>query len=67
MMGLNNADTLRKLTMKEVGEVREKYKTGNYIQRELANEYGVTQAAISYIINNKTYFDNTNLNEVIIY
>ena len=55
--GLNNADTLRKFTIKEVNEIREKYNTGNYFQRELANEYGVTQSTISHLINKKTYVD----------
>tara|TARA_B110000285_G_scaffold109230_1_gene123962 strand:+ start:627 stop:1118 length:492 start_codon:yes stop_codon:yes gene_type:complete len=66
-IGLVNNDSKRKLTMEQANEVREKYKTGNYIQRELANEYGLTQQRIHQIVTNKSYIDNTNLNEVIIY
>lgn len=41
---------LHKLTQIEVNEIREKYATGNYYQRELAKEYGVAQTQISRLI-----------------
>ena len=53
--GLNNQNHTRKLTIKEVSEVREKYIPRKYTQRMLSEEYGVPQSAISYIINKKTY------------
>lgn len=38
-----------KLTAELVREIRTKYAAGNSTQRQLAREYGVTQAAIGYI------------------
>jgi hypothetical protein len=44
-----------KLTEEEVIEIREKYATGQYIQQELADEYGVAGNTISYIVNRKRW------------
>jgi plasmid maintenance system antidote protein VapI len=46
-----------KLTWDQVNEIREKYSTGNYSQRQLAKEYKIAQPTIEHIINNKTWFD----------
>ncbi len=53
--GLCNNDYKRKLTIDEVREIRSKYKTGNYTQRGLGKEYGISYQGISRIINNKKY------------
>lgn len=42
-----------KLTDKQIKEIREKYISGGIFQRELAVEYGTTQANISWIIRKK--------------
>lgn len=44
-----------KLTWEQVREIREKYKSGKYSQRELAREYKVGKTSIAYIINNKAW------------
>lgn len=44
-----------KLTLEKVNEIRELYKTGDYLQRELAEKYNVTQDIISRIINKKRW------------
>ena len=41
----------RKLTEQEVMEIRAKYATGNYIQKQLADEYNVSGKQISKIVN----------------
>jgi len=46
---------LHKLTEQEVLEIRFKYGTGLYTQKELAEEYGVAQPHISIIIRNKSW------------
>ena len=45
----------RKLTIKQVMEIRNKYSTGNYSQRKLSKEYGISQFTINHIVNNKIY------------
>lgn len=44
-----------KLNEKEVREIREKYKTGFYKYRDLADEYGVTFALIGLIVKKKIW------------
>jgi group I intron endonuclease len=44
-----------KLSWIQVKEIREKYFTGNYFQKELAEEYNVHKSDISHIIQNKTW------------
>ncbi len=45
----------RKLTMEQAREIRSKYKTGDYLQRGLAKEYGINYGNISKLLLNKTY------------
>lgn len=45
-----------KLTLVLVVEIREKYASGKYLQRELAKEYGVSLSTIGRIITNKRWF-----------
>ena len=52
---LNSQKHSRRLTYKQAMEIRSKYKTGNYYQQVLADEYNLTQPNISRIINNKRY------------
>lgn len=44
---------LSKLSDKQVLDIREKYKTKMYSQREIAKEFGVSQCRINFIVNNK--------------
>lgn len=48
-------NTKAKLTIQKVEEIRQKYESGNYTQKNLASEYGVAQAHISTIILGKTW------------
>jgi group I intron endonuclease len=41
-----------KLSWILVKEIREKYATGNFFQRQLAEEYGINQPSVSHIITN---------------
>ncbi len=52
---LGNNHYLSKLTEKQVLEIREKWKTGKYLQRELGDEYGVSRGSIEQIVNRKTW------------
>jgi len=45
-----------KVTQEQVLEIIEKYKTGKYLQRELALEYGIVQTQISKIILGVSHF-----------
>ncbi len=49
-----NRDTT-KLNLEKVNEIRELYKTGNYLQKELAEKFKVDQPRISKILNNKIW------------
>jgi hypothetical protein len=57
----NRADCKRdridavKLDVKEVEAIRRAYANGEYRQRELADQYGVHQSAISRAVNGKTW------------
>lgn len=42
-----------RLTSRDVKEIKAKYQTGDYTQRQLAKEYKVAQSAISQIVTNK--------------
>lgn len=44
-----------KLTEQAILEIRDKYATGMFSQRELGNEYGVSQAHIGYVVNKKSW------------
>ena len=44
-----------KLTEKQVLEIRERYKTGAYSQKELGKDYNITQALVSNIVNNNIW------------
>lgn len=44
-----------KLKQKEINEIRKKYKTGRYSQRELGKVFSVSQAMIGDIISNKNW------------
>lgn len=48
-----------KLTWEKVKEIRKKYETGNYIYKQLALEYGVTLTMIGFIIQNKSWVEET--------
>ncbi len=50
-------DRYRKLADKDVQEIREMYKTGKYLQLDLAKKYHVNQTLISAIIRNKIFKD----------
>lgn len=47
----------RKVNDQQVKEIREKYKTGKYSQRDLGKEYSVVHATICQIVNHKTRKD----------
>jgi hypothetical protein len=51
--GENN--TKAKLTETFIKEIREKYKSGKYTQKQLGKEYNVAQAHISTIVKGKTW------------
>lgn len=44
-----------KLTNKQVLEIRKKWKTGKYLQKEIGNEYGVSISTINGIIKRRTW------------
>ena len=44
-----------KLTIQQVLEIRSKYVTGKYLQRQLAVEYGVDRTTISSVVNRKIW------------
>jgi ribosome-binding protein aMBF1 (putative translation factor) len=46
---------LAKLNKDQVMAIRDKYRDGNIFQRELASQYGVSQALINRIINNSVW------------
>lgn len=50
MCGEKNGQS--KLTSIEVIEIREKWNTGNFLQKELGNIYGVKRSTINAIVNN---------------
>jgi len=48
-VGENNSNA--KLTDAQVEEIREKYATGLFFQKDLAKEYGVSSSLVSFIVN----------------
>lgn len=52
---LGEAHGSSKLTASEVTEIREKYSTGSYTQREIGQEYGVTQTTIGHVVRHETW------------
>ena len=52
---LNKGRYRKKLTEKEVLEIRAKYATGEYTYQQLADEYGVSQTTIGEIVNYKIW------------
>lgn len=66
--------SLKKLSDKQIQEVREKYATGQYTQEQLAKEYNVDSSMISRIVNyksqfrkNDTFIKNENEKEIILW
>lgn len=51
-----------KLSWDSVSEIRSRYRAGGIFQRQLANEYGVSQILISRILRNKAWFETTPTN-----
>ncbi len=51
--GIENPNS--KLNIIIVADIREKYATGNYTQRNLANLYNITQVTVWQIVNKKTW------------
>ena len=47
-----------KLTWDIVREIRAKYKTGEYTQKQLAEEYGLSRMHVSLIVRNKTWIED---------
>lgn len=47
-----------KVNIKIVREIRDKYSTGEYLQKDLAMEYKVDPAIIHFIVKNKTWKEN---------
>jgi len=45
-------------TFKQVSDIREKYKTGNYTQKQIAKEYNVCPTSIGDIVRYKRYLPN---------
>ena len=48
----------RKLSHKKVVEIRKLWNNGAYVQREIADMFGITQANVSSIIRNKSWITN---------
>jgi hypothetical protein len=49
---------MAKLNWNKVTEIRAKWTTGSYLQRQLAEEYGVGDVNISEIVRNETWYDS---------
>lgn len=52
---IGERNTNAKMTADGVREMRRKYRNGEANQYELADQYGVTQATVGYIVRNKTW------------
>jgi len=46
---------MAKLTKEHVATIRQKYKTRQYIQKQLAEEYNISTMSINRIVNNITW------------
>ena len=57
--GISNFDGTKnpnsKLNEEKVREIREKYKTGLYTQKQLGNEYGVSQSQIWFVVSGNNW------------
>lgn len=53
--GIGERNSHDKLTESDVLEIIEKYKTGNYSQKELAEEFGINDRQISNIVTGKNW------------
>lgn len=53
--GLTPEVTYKKISIEQVEEIRLKYKEGNFIQSELAKQYGISVSNISAIVNKRTW------------
>lgn len=53
--GSKNGKIMMKLTLHQADEIRKKYLSSDTTQSVIAKEYGVDQAVISNIVNNKSY------------
>jgi hypothetical protein len=51
--GVHNG--MSKITPKTANDIRDKYATGDYTQRELSELFGVCQANVSLLVNNKRW------------
>src|SRR3972149_9302330 len=51
----NQRNKRNTITLEIANEIRDLYKTGNYTQQQLADEFGVSQVLISLIISNKRW------------
>jgi len=56
---LENGFAGTKLSFKKANDIRRRYAYGGITQKRLAWRYGVTDANISYIVNNKTWIQPT--------
>lgn len=48
-----------KLNMEKAKEIRKKYKTGKFLYKVLAKEYGVSVSVICCVVNNKSWKENS--------
>lgn len=53
---MGNSHPMSKITVNQRLEIIGRYQNGE-LQRELANEFGITQSTVSYLVNNKLYID----------
>ena len=53
--GLTQGKRNRKFTFEQAEEIRAKYKTGNYLQKDLVIEYNSSTSSINRIVNNVRY------------
>jgi len=55
---VTNINHNKKLNEMQIKEIREKWKTGNYLQKQLADEYDTSRGNIRDIIQNKNWKDS---------
>jgi len=51
-----------KLTLQQANEIRQKYSTGKYFHRELAEEYNVSMGTIVNVVKYRFYNDDNMCN-----
>lgn len=54
-LGKRRGPNRKRLTLSQAEEIRRKYSTGNFLQAELAKEYGVSNGSVYFIVNGKTF------------